>query len=137
MSWGNAPKQDLSDGVAGSCLAPPSSCGEVPLFSLLAGARALSSCGATRRRCSQPGGDPSQSGGEEGVQVYLLLLGSHKRGILSWPDPRSCATDLSGTAPDRTARQSSKPDASTTPGHGSRTLSAPGSQGAPVLSEPL
>lgn len=32
-------------------------------------------------------GAPSQSRGEEGVQVYLLLLGSHKRGILSWPDP--------------------------------------------------
>lgn len=69
-------------------------------------------------------------------RFYLLLLGSHKRGILSWPDPRSCATDLRGTAPDRMARQSSKPDASTTPGHGSTTLSAPGSQGAPVLSEP-
>lgn len=132
MSWANAPKQDLS------CLAPPSSCGEVPLFSLTS-LQVHKPCPAAEQSeegAPSLGDGTSQSGGEEGVQVYLLLLGSHKRGILSWPDPRSCATDLSGTAPDRMARQSSKPDASTTPGHGSTTLSAPGSQGAPVLSEP-
>lgn len=132
MSWANAPKQDLS------CLAPPSSCGEVPLFSLTS-LQVHKPCPAAEQSeegAPSLGEAPAKAEVRKEFRFYLLLLGSHKRGILSRPDPRSCATDLSGTAPDRMARQSSKPDASTTPGHGSRTLSAPGSQGAPVLSEP-